>query len=182
VPQNELLYLRGYFQKEKYFSDIRAQLLSELKINYTLKRNVVLPENACSVHVRRGDYVSLATAAAHHGTCSVEYYLQAMEMVKAQIPSAHFVFFSDDIDWCKQTFGHIENIRFMEKQDGMTESEDMIWMSRCRHHIIANSSYSWWGAWLNPSHEKLVIAPARWNNEQQTSFNDYVPANWIQLS
>jgi hypothetical protein len=181
-PKQEILYLKGYFQKENYFSKIRLELLQELQPNYTLLRNHELPENAVSVHVRRGDYVSLTSAAAHHGTCSVEYYNRAMQLMSEKIQNPHFVFFSDDIAWCKTTFGHLSNAHFMEPLEGMRESEDMIWMSRCQHHIIANSSYSWWGAWLNVSPNKIVVAPATWNLAQQTKLNDYVPSNWIQLS
>lgn len=181
-PNQEVLFLKGYFQKESYFASIRLKLLEELQPRYSLLRSATLPSNAVSVHVRRGDYVSLATAAAHHGTCSEAYYHEAMKLMAEKTHNPHFVFFSDDIAWCKSTFGHLSNTHFMEPLEGMHESEDMVWMSRCQHHIIANSSYSWWGAWLNTSPQKIVVAPAIWNKAQQTPFNDYVPSNWIQLS
>lgn len=181
ISEREMIYLHGYFQKEHYFSNIKQLLLQELQINYTPLRKLQLPSQAVSVHVRRGDYVSLPAAASHHGTCSVEYYLNAMELMKSKLEQPHFIFFSDDIPWCKTTFGHLEHVQFMESIPGMRESEDMMWMSKCQHHIIANSSYSWWGAWLNTFENKIVVAPAKWNTKQTTPTNDYVPSSWIQL-
>lgn len=181
VPGASLLYLQGYFQRENYFASIRSELLQEFTLRYTPQRNLPKGTDSVSVHVRRGDYVNLPQAAAHHGTCSVEYYRRAMQYMREQLSAPRFYFFSDDIEWCKATFDE-SDIEFVSTPPDARSSEDMYLMSRCAHHIIANSSYSWWGAWLNPSPNKMVIAPARWTNAQTTPHNDYVPQSWIQLA
>lgn len=181
VSRASLLYLQGYFQREDYFASIRQELLSEFTLRYTPQRRLTAGDHSVSVHVRRGDYVHLPQAAAHHGACSEAYYLRAMQYMREQLGTPRFYFFSDDIAWCKETFTDAD-IEFVVSPPDAPSSEDMYLMSRCAHHIIANSSYSWWGAWLNPSAQKIVIAPARWTNEQTTERNHYVPKNWIQLS
>jgi Glycosyl transferase family 11 len=175
------LFLKGYFQREEWFSAIRGELLSSIAPRFAFARQLQLPEQAVSVHVRRGDYVTLASAAAHHGTCSPEYYRAAIHAVRERYSDAAFCFFSDDIEWCKQTFSDVPHVHFFSAHPQQREGEDLWWMSRCAHHIIANSSYSWWAAWLNPSPTKMVVAPAKWLASQTTERNNTVPSPWIQL-
>ncbi|MEZ4799096.1 MAG: alpha-1,2-fucosyltransferase [Flavobacteriales bacterium] len=92
------------------------------------------------MHIRRGDYVSNKEAAQHHGTCNAAYYEYAFKLIKAQIPGARFVFFSDDIEWCKEAFDHLENKLFIDPKSDDIECDDLYKMSRCNHHIIANMS------------------------------------------
>lgn len=177
IPNIEL---RGYFQKEVYFSSVA----DEVRGHFTPVYPVSLQYNATcqvSVHVRRGDYVQSEAASQWHGVCSNDYYLNAMTKLRHQLTSPLFILFSDDIPWCKQTFGHLNDVVFHESPAEEGSYADIWRMSRCHHHIIANSSYSWWGAWLNPSDKKIVIAPARWLAGQQTPFNQYVPHSWIQM-
>lgn len=191
-------YLTGYFQSEKYFEDIKDKVLEaftfrpviydglteELKekvqvVLYTIENSL-----AVSLHIRRGDY--LENSKVFGGSCTREYYMKAVSIMKERYPKAVFFVFHNDeewtLNWLDESFpGCTVMLEDMEKPDGGAVGDafcgkfipmrgvpeelgylDMMLMSRCRHHIIANSSFSWWGAYLNPSKDKTVIAPARW--------------------
>ena len=152
--------LFGYFQSEKYFSE-NEKAIREL---FTMDRNTSEylaekyghlfdgPKKLVSVHVRRGDYLRLSE---FHHVCTLDYYKKAMEKFSDVI----YVVFSDDLMWCKLNLPLGEDYVFAE---GNKDFQDLYLMSLCDHHIIANSSFSWWGAWLNESDEKKVIAPRKW--------------------
>ncbi|SFH53637.1 Glycosyl transferase family 11 [Lachnospiraceae bacterium NLAE-zl-G231] len=163
------LYLNGYWQSEKYFFDIREVLIDEFKFPSMESelgekyKNEILFTNSVSIHIRLGDY--LDHPDIYGGICTRDYYYRAIEYIKKQIVNAHFYVFSNDIIAAKDmfqgtefTFIECENIR----QQGL---RDLELMSLCKHNIIANSSYSWWGAWLNENREKCVIAPRKWLND-----------------
>lgn len=148
MSSDEIVCLDGYFQSEKYFSDFSSQV-----------RELLLPESkrkppsaATSLHVRRGDYLYLSY---HHPVLGIEYYQEALERLGN--PTEVWVF-SDDIPWCKSVFKGPE-FKFMEAK---SPEEDLVLMSSCKNNIIANSTFSWWAAWLNPSPNKTVIAPRKW--------------------
>ena len=156
--------LYGYFQSEKYFEKYRNEILEIFTFKQKHKdeaRNFlsekVLPlssdKNIISLHVRRGDYTLYPN---HHPTCSDEYYQSAIS--KFDLKNSIFLVFSDDIEWCKKKFEG-ESFIFSDTDNPYL---DLAIMSLCDHHIIANSSFSWWGAWLNKSENKKVIAPSRW--------------------
>jgi hypothetical protein len=172
--------LKGYFQNEKYFTPVE-----ELVRSHFTPANLpsFAPKAHClvSVHVRRGDYVQSKTAMQWHGVCPPEYYFEAMSRMRNEHYRPQFVVFSDDPEWCMATFGQRHDISYHITPQGEGSYADIWRMSQCHHHIIANSSYSWWGAWLNPSPGKTVMAPARWLAEQTTPLNQYVPAAWIQI-
>ena len=119
-----------------------------------------------SIHVRRTDYLD-AEHIKIHNLCSETYYKNAISMVRQKHPNAVFFIFTDDKEWCKEHFkGH--NFINVELQEGeFTDVADMLLMSRCKHHIIANSSFSWWSAWIGDTPEKMVIAPAKWINNRK---------------
>lgn len=150
---------KGYFQTEKYFEHCRDKVRNSFtfkteikdKANYWL--DPYKQYNLVSIHVRRTDYVNLPN---HHPLCTLDYYKSAISLF--QEPNTHFIIFSDDIEWCKENL-QIENATFAETGNDYV---DLCIMSMCNHHIIANSSYSWWGAWLNPSETKRVVAPKIW--------------------
>lgn len=173
--------LSGYFQKEIYFEKIAESIRSDFQSNVIIQPPFELHSKTVSVHIRRGDYITNSNANAHHGVCGMDYYERAFSFIENQIAEPHYIFFSDDIEWCKEHFKNKINAHFIKDRNGKPEHEDLILMSRCTHHIIANSSYSWWGAWLNPNASKIVIAPARWNNAQTGATNEYAPSTWIQL-
>ncbi|MCX2575931.1 alpha-1,2-fucosyltransferase [Pedobacter sandarakinus] len=175
------LYLDGYFQNENYFSSIRTRLLAEFKfptmsaINDVIAKEIYQDPHAVSVHVRRGDYLKPAIQA-FHGILALEYYYQAKNEIEKAINSPNYYIFSDDIDWCR------ENLRFPGAKFVSNLSsagwEDMYLMSCCKHNIVANSSYSWWGAWLNTNETKIVVAPKKWFVQTET---DIVPNQWIKV-
>lgn len=179
-------YLMGYWQSERYFDNI-ADIIRH---DFTFRRPLVGPNlaldkrisetNSVSLHVRRGDYVSNPQAFATHGVCSIEYYENAIKYVSERIPSPNFYVFSDDMEWVRS---HLE-IRhpscYVENNNGSDSYIDMQLMSRCKHNILANSSFSWWGAWLNANADKLVTAPRRWfANSIETP--DLLPSAWVVL-
>lgn len=179
IPFVENLLLRGYFQSEKYFKHNREQILSmfsptEEEINYIEgKYGDLLSNETCSIHIRRGDYLKLQ---AHHPVCSMEYYNEAINRMTGV---THFLIFSDDIEWCKANFVGDEYV-FIENEKDVI---DLHMMSLCKNNIIANSSFSWWGAWLNRNENKLVITPSKWFGPAKANFNtkDIYPEEWVKI-
>jgi hypothetical protein len=139
------VYLDGFWQTEKYFSSVRALLLKEFTPAYPLTGTVELLENemknceSVAIHVRRGDYVNLKSAAEYHGTCSMDYYDRAINYIKSNVIEAHYYIFSDDMTWCRENFRNLPNVHFTESQ-GRYSCVDLYLMSCCSHNIIANSS------------------------------------------
>lgn len=151
--------LLGYYQSEKYFqhciNDIKYYFEPENflfeKIND--KYSKILNDDTCSIHIRRGDYIGSNT----HEVCNLEYYKKCIELM---IPYTHkFIIFSDDINWCRNEFIDVQNIEFIE---GNNPIEDLFTMSMCKNHIISNSSFSWWGSWLNNNPNKITYVPSKW--------------------
>jgi hypothetical protein len=177
------IYLIGIFQNEKYFTHIRNELLIDFQFRDELLSGIkhlekeVIENNSVAVHVRRGDYIKNPNALNYHGICSMDYYTNAMNYMKSKINSPVFYIFSDDIEYCKKSFKD-KNVVFMENQNAY---QDMHLMKTCRHHIIANSSFSWWGAWLSEYPEKMVIAPKYWLREKEARLLNVVPENWLVM-
>jgi hypothetical protein len=177
IDNNVLLY--GYFQSEKYFSNIKDeiremftnyQVKMDNKLNYIFKNDVT-----CSVHVRRGDYLKHPN---HHPTQNMSYYIEAMDKMSK---NTTFIVFSDDIDWCKENFAsYNRNYIFMENNK---DYEDLYYMSKCNNNIICNSTFSWWGAWLNNSANKIVVAPKKWFGSALSTHNtdDLYCENWVKI-
>jgi len=180
-------YIEGHWQSEKYFiaveDRIRRDLCSATEPDMANRAMAlrIQATRAISVHVRRGDYIHHAAANAVHGTCDADYYARAMRRMKDQHPDATFFIFSDDQDWARAELDPSYAMVFVDLNDSEHGYEDMRLMSLCRHHIIANSSFSWWGAWLNPDPKKLVIAPSRWFIDPAIDTKDLLPAGWIKL-
>lgn len=187
------IYLNGYWQSEKYFKSIKSNLHSEFRLKNSLLdklendeslqpiKELINTTNSISVHFRRGDYVSDSVTNQFHGTCSINYYQEAIKLIASKIQNPHFFLFTDDPEWLtnqKIIEGFPSTITITSNMH-----LDMYLMSLCKHNIIANSSFSWWGAWLNLNEEKLVIAPQRWFakdvSNQQTQ--DLIPQNWIRI-
>ena len=173
------VYLEGYWQSDKYFQDVSTQLRREI----SLKANGIAPiedANAVSLHVRRGDYISNPVTNQFHGASSVTYYQAAIDYITQHISQPHFYIFSDDMEWVKQHLPLPQSVTYVSNGQ-LHDYEELVLMSHCQHHIIANSSFSWWGAWLNPSDQKIVIAPKQWFNNSAFDTTDLIPAAWIQL-
>jgi hypothetical protein len=180
LPKNK--YVKGYFQTEKYFSDIRPVLLNQFVIKKELSESTVLyskeinkHQNSCSLHIRRGDYISDKKANSVHGTCDLNYYKDAIKLMNEKFKETQFFVFSDDISWTKNNL-KIENAIYIDHKS--TPHEDLFLMSFCKHNITANSSFSWWGAWLNQNENKTIIAPKKWFTYKE---NEVACENWTKL-
>jgi len=177
-PDRNVL-LSGYYQSEKYFKDceedIRKEFMSyDVDISEEMQ-DILSNENTCSIHVRRGDYLK---SPNHHPTQSMNYYMKA---IKKMPKDSVFLIFSDDIEWCKSNFPDLpEKFKFIE---GNKDYEDLYLMSHCKNNIICNSSFSWWGAWLNRNLEKTVIAPSLWFGAALASHDtkDIYCEGWIKI-
>ena len=181
-------YVEGYFQCEKYFKSIRKLLLNQFidKSNYSdylnkIKSKIISSKNTTSLHIRRGDFVN-DTNMKIHGICDLLYYEKAVDKLENIIGPATYFIFSDDINWCKKNL-KLANVHFIENNGKGTPHQDMHLMSLCNHNIIANSSFSWWGAWLNKNQNKIVIAPKKWfaDEKLQKQSKSIVCDNWIKV-
>ena len=133
------------------------------------------------MHVRRGDYVTDARARAYHGVLPLEYYRAAVACISARALSLRLFVFSDDPDWCRAHFRVGPPATFVDENHRDRSHEDLRLMSLCRHHIIANSAFGWWGAWLDPRRDKTVVAPRQWFGEPSLDTRDLIPESWIRL-
>ena len=165
---NGNIKLNGYFQSEKYFINYREEILNLFQIDQTTelylneKYQEVLNQNTCSIHVRRGDYLSLPN---HHPVQNIDYYKRACDIIGN---GKTYLIFSDDIEWCKINFDFLKNKIFVTDN---TDFQDLYLMSKCNSNIIANSTFSWWGAWINNHIDKKVIAPKVWFGNFYSNFN-----------
>ena len=181
-------YLNGYWQSERYFLPIRQTLLTDLVLAKPLStEQSKLAEqirgiNAVSLHIRRGDYVSDSTTNSYHGLCDLNWYHRAVEIIAHDVSNPHFYIFSDDYEWATKNLQLSHPTHFIEPQKDGYESIDMHLMSLCQHNIIANSSFSWWGAWLNQNLQKRVIAPANWFANAPHDTRDLIPTSWQRLA
>ncbi len=177
--------LEGYWQSERYFPSIRPLLLNEL----TLKSELVTEDflalkkemsdvESVAVHVRRGDYVNHPTVSQEFGVCSLDYYKEAIQYIKQKAGNPVFYIFSDDLEWCRENLPDAGSLHFVS---GFEDYQDLMLIGSCRHQVVANSSFSWWGAWLNPNPQKIVIAPKSWFADPTLDTKDVVPNEWIRL-
>jgi hypothetical protein len=161
------LLLDGFWQSEKYFNLHREALVEVFQPAYDLEceskgwLDKIESTRSVSIHIRRGDYVNLKSAADFHGVLALDYYQTAVRILQEQYFDLNFFVFSDDLTWCRDVFRSLNNFHFVDTNSDKS-SLDLLLMSRCNHNIIANSSFSWWGSWLNSYPEKQVIAPKNW--------------------
>jgi hypothetical protein len=180
-------FFDGFWQSEQYFLPIRKTLLADFlpvqvlsgQLAQTVQQIDGSP--AVSIHVRRSDYVSNPTTMAFHGVCSKEWYEEAAHYMKAHVPNVHFFVFSDDYEWAKNNLAFDAPTTFVKPSPDGLECHDLYAMSLCQHNVIANSSFSWWGAWLNQNPNKIVIAPKQWFVAGPQATNDLIPSSWIRL-
>jgi hypothetical protein len=180
-------YLQGYWQSERYFLKHTATIRGDFAFrqsptghNAELAR-AILDSIAVSVHVRRGDYVTNAKTRSVHGNCTPEYYFKAIESMRHRVPGAHLFAFSDDPQWVTEVLvPRYPDMALVDHNRDENSYNDMRLMSLCRHHIIANSSFSWWGAWLNCRADKIVIAPRQWFANGNDA-RDLLPPTWERI-
>ncbi len=188
-------WLFGYWQSEKYFEAVADQIrtdftpASEISGNSRVLEREVLAAGSRSVflHIRRGDYVHYAPNLRLHGSCSIEYYLRAAALIAQQVHDPHFFAFSDEPEWVRNNLRlpyRTTIVSHNKPGDAFrvgSEHEDLWLMSRCRHAVLANSSFSWWGAWLNSERERIVVAPRRWLGTLKHDTRDLIPERWIRM-
>jgi Glycosyl transferase family 11 len=183
---NKNVFLKGVRQSEKYFSHYEKSIRNVLKIKHEhIEKlipiaNQIKNENSISVHIRRGDYLT-PVALKVLGLTTKEYYNAAIEYFINQENNPTVYFFSDDIEWVKRNINIPFKHDFVSGSISKNHIEDFFLMSQCRHNIIANSTFSWWGAWLNDNPQKIVIAPKKWFNEGPKDIQDLIPEGWIKL-
>jgi hypothetical protein len=180
-------YLEGYWQSEKYFTDISETIRKEISVKNEpdeLNRNTLTQiniTNSVSLHIRRGDYISNKKSMETHGVPGMDYYMQAQALIEEKIKNPHIFVFSDDIEWTRNHLKSDLPLHFIDHNGVKKNYEDMRLISFCKHHIIANSSFSWWGAWLSNNPQKIVIAPKKWFNKPDINTKDLIPEYWIRL-
>lgn len=178
-------YFDGYWQSEKFFKDIKEEICVEFKFppitedkNLYIKNEIEKVE-AISIHIRRGDYIENKVLDR---LASLEYYERALRYIKLKIENPVFFIFSDDIEWCKENLKIDFPTYYIDWNNGEESFRDMQLMSLCKHNIIPNSSFSWWGAWLNSNPNKIVIAPEIWfRKESGYNYEDIVPETWVKI-
>lgn len=180
-------YLDGYFQSEKNFTEnsslvrkefsIKKEFLSEHVQEISTKINQC---ESISIHIRRGDYAQDEKTNKYHGLCSLSYYEGAISLITSKVKNPHFFIFSDDLEWVKKNLPINHPHTFVS--DGvLIPQQEMYLMSKCKHNIIANSTFSWWGAWLNENPDKIVIAPKKWVNIEPNPHPNIIPETWITI-
>ncbi|MFH0846038.1 MAG: alpha-1,2-fucosyltransferase [Patescibacteria group bacterium] len=191
---NKDIYLDGYWQNEKYFSaqdgfisngkNIKNIIREEftLKNEFSIKnqklKGIIENTNSISIHIRRSDYINNKKTNKIYEICSLDYYQNAIQKISEKFKDLKIFVFSDDIWWAKENFKTEFSITFVEENKNY---EDLILMSLCKHNVIANSSFSWWGAWLNPNPDKIVIAPEKWFTDLEKNKYNPIPLTWMKI-
>lgn len=179
-------YIYGYWQSEKYFKEHAAVIRDDFRFKSELSAinskicEQISSVNAVSLHIRRGDYISSKSTNALLGVCSLEYYYAAIKKISSKVSSPHFFIFSDDVEWVKKNLKMNHQHYFINHNVGTDSFNDMRLMSMCKHHIIANSTFSWWSAWLNSHKDKIVIAPKKWF-KKSIDTKDLIPQTWFRV-
>ena len=173
------LYMNGYWQSDKYFKHNFHKIINNLESNIDLSKYKDIDfKNTISIHIRRGDYINLKHLYIN---LSMEYYIYAINYILNINPNIkNIIVFSDDINWCKNNLlTKFENVIFSENMD---EYFDITLMSKCKYNIIANSTFSWWGGYLNSNLDKVVISPKNWFTEKMgLNESDIIPTSWIKI-
>lgn len=179
--------LHGHFQNTKYFEEYEDTIRQSFSFKYQLDdknldlANKIKQTNSISIHIRRGDYLTNEQAKNNFAVCPIEYYQKAIAKIVNDIENPHFYIFSDDINWAKENLP-LANISadYIDWNTGAESYKDMQLMSLCKNNILANSSFSWWAAWLNTNENKIVIAPNQWfaNEKRNKDLVDFYPKDW----
>jgi hypothetical protein len=182
LPDGVCLF--GYWMSEKYFADATEIIRREFEFRDTASAenedwaSKMVEGDSVAVHVRRGDYASRATP---QGICGVDYYRRAVAEARQRLSDPHFFVFSDDLEWARENLDLGSDAEFVNQNRGAASHEDLRLMSRARHNIIANSSFSWWAAWLNRNESKIVVAPQKWMHDPSFDTRDVLPGGWIPV-
>jgi hypothetical protein len=183
LEAESIVYLSGFWQSEKYFADIANLIRREFTLKDSLNEansqmaQMVQNSEAIAVHIRRGDYLTNDNCYI----CPPEYYERAVEYLITSIPNAHFFIFSDDPKWTAANWKISYPTTLVTNNDEKKGFVDLYLMSLCRHHIIANSTFSWWGAWLSQYSAKQIVAPGKWFGKLQYNTCDLIPSAWHMI-
>ncbi len=186
IKSNKNIYLYGNWQSEKYFEGIGDIICKEFTLKQKMNANIekmvkdIGNMQSISIHIRRGDYINNQETKKYHGICSLEYYYSAIKNIQTNVLNPHFFIFSDDADWTKKNL-KIKNPMTFVSGEKLKDYEELIIMSKCKHNIIANSTFSWWAAWLNNNPAKIVFAPKNWFADSNKNTKDLYHKNWIKL-
>lgn len=184
-----LLYFKGFYQNERYFADIADEVRSTFRFDLsaasphtlTLRDTILANPHSVSIHVRRGDYLHPQFYEAYGKSCPLDYYCQAIAEALQHDVQAHFYLFSDDVPWC---LAHLplrpDQLTAVQHNTGTDSWQDMMLMSLCQHNIIANSTFSWWAAWLNAHPHKRVYCPQQWTHSNDS--NVICPPQWLRIT
>ena len=179
-------YLAGDWQSERYFSAHESTIRKEFTLKHPLSPSAqaffehIKKTNSIALHIRRGDYAHTKATNAFHGLCSPEYYAQAVTVITKTVLEPTLYIFSDDIVWAKENLTFPYPTVFVD-DPSIPAYEALALMGACAHQVIANSSFSWWGAWLNQNPEKIVVAPKQWFATNTISTADLIPDSWIRI-
>lgn len=184
IFEMENVYLSGYWQNENYFKDIREIVCRDFSFSDELVEcnkelcHTLENENSVSVHIRRGDYLTTENTRIHGNICTDAYYANAMNYIRESVENPQFYIFTDDLEWVREKYRG-QNVMIVEGNRNDSSYVDMFLMSKCKHNIVANSTFSWWGAWLNSNPDKLVLAPPKWLNNFEEA--QVACAEWILI-
>lgn len=184
-PSRGITFYYGGWHAENYFLQSKETILKEF--NFTelddeenlLIKTKIKETNSVSLHVRRGDFLNAANINLFGDVCTLNYYTKAVELIESKVSNPHFFVFSNDLIWVKEKF-KIKNVTYIDCNSGNNSWKDMCLMSLCKHNIIANSTFSWWGAWLNKKSDKIVVSPSRFLKNDE--FTDVYPDSWTKIS
>ena len=185
LPNN--IYLDGYWQSASYFEKYDQIIRTDFKFKSEPDSHnesiglKILKENSICVHIRRGDYVTNPDAYIIHGICEKDYYIKAIKFIINRTIHPHLFIFSDDPEWAKRNIDINAPLYFISHNNATKNYEDLRLMSLCKHHIIANSTFSWWGAWLGKKENQIVIAPDPWFDDPKLNAKDIYCENWIKI-
>lgn len=182
-------YLYGYWQHNLYYKSVPNFIFDELSLkdtaecdNYEVFDQVKQDDNSVSLHIRRGDYITDKEANQLMGTLPVSYYEEAIAYLKTKIKAPSFYVFSDDLDWARDHLDKSNQLTFVDIDGGQKDYLELDLMSKCRHNIIANSSFSWWGGFLNRNPNKIVISPAQWVQKEEINQKSFLHCpGWVKL-
>lgn len=189
LAQNKDVYLDGYWQSYKYFQDIKDVLVKDFSLKVSLEQThpelmtkINLTESV-AISVRRTDYLSPVNLK-NIGVCSADYYKKAIDLITSKIKDPTFFVITDDLEWTKANI--ITNcptvwVSELRKDGSLNHIQEMMIMSKCKHGIIANSTFSWWPTWLNDNPGQIIIAPDIWANNYRIKIDDIIPPTWIKL-
>lgn len=184
---NDNTCIVGRWQSERYFEPVKQELKKQFQFKNALsEKNKIIAGKICegnsvAIHVRRGDYVTNGLYALGIGALNKKYYEDAIQLIKSRVAEPFFYIFSEDVEWCKKNI-HVENCTFVIQDDAIHSSEyDLHLMSLCKHQIISNSTFAWWGAWLSEKENSIIVAPGNWARSNEYIPPFIVPDRWQKI-